>query len=235
METHQDSTLCGLQRWFVHNFEKLGWIVLSNNKIKNDETYSKKVNAYSASVNKLLNDVNERAKNSRGNKTVKTDFTTMVKNLEKLKSYLLKMSIFEPLDSEGVNLTINDMSLQWMRHYYKHCFEKFGWMVLVKGNIDVGEYSNKPDLELYMKSKLDNYSRSIEVLLQSMKYRISKSVEVDLDAENIKHDIMIMHKNLCILNAATQSLLKKNIMNVREILGGGYKNNTILSSLFLNS
>jgi hypothetical protein len=113
-----------------------------------------------------------------------------------------------------------------------------------------------------MKLKLDNYAKSIEVLLQSMKYRISKSSDVDLDTENVKHDIMIMHKNLCILNAATQYLFKQyplislekdkkdnivlnmngfltpinhltDIVNENKLIGGDNNNNTLLSRLFL--
>lgn len=253
MEIHQDSTLCGLQRWFVHNFEKLGWIVLSTNKISKDTTYQKKVDAYKASVDKLSHDINERVTDPKGNKTIQTDFATMLKNLEKLKLYLSRMESITPINSDGDNLSINDMSLQWMKHYYKHVFEKFGWMVLTSENINAGEYRSKPELEKHMILKLSNYNDSIKVLLQSIKYRISKSDETDLDHENVKHDLKIMHNNLCILNGAAKLLLeeqksmnklekketinklyvnKLNINDLSKISIGGNKNN-LLSNLFL--
>jgi len=205
MDTHNGSTLCGLKKWFVHIFEKLGWIIIANNKTENHSSYQKKVEAYGSSVDKLMKDLSERVSNPRGNGTVETDFPTMIKNLEKLKSFLSRLTILEKLNSEGTNLSIDNMSLQWMHHYYKHLFEKFGWIVLVKYNIDAGEYSNKPDLQIHMQSKLDNFSRSIEVLLQSINHRILNSR--DIDAENVKYDLMSMHLNLRILNAATKFML----------------------------
>ena len=213
MDTHNDSTLCGLNKWFVHIFEKLGWIILANNKTEKHGSYQKKVEAYGSSVDKLMKDLSERVSNPRGNGTIETDFPTMIKNLEKLKSFLSRLTILEKLNSEGTNLSIDDMSLQWMNHYYKHLFEKFGWMVLVKYNIDAGEYSNKPDLQNHMQSKLDNFSRSIDVLLQSISHRILTSR--DIDAENVKYDLMSMHLNLRVLNAATKSLLEQSQYNLQ--------------------
>jgi hypothetical protein len=213
MDTHNDSTLCGLNKWFVHIFEKLGWIILANNKTEKHGSYQKKVEAYGSSVDKLMKDLSERVSNPRGNGTIETDFPTMIKNLEKLKSFLSRLTILEKLNSEGTNLSIDDMSLQWMNHYYKHLFEKFGWMVLVKYNIDAGEYSNKPDLQNHMQSKLDNFSRSIDVLLQSISHRILTTR--DIDAENVRYDLMSMHLNLRVLNAATKSLLEQSQYNLQ--------------------
>jgi len=210
MDIHKDSTLCGLQKWFVHIFEKLGWMVLANNKTGKHKSYQQKVEAYGYSVDKLMKDLSERVSSPRGNGTVETDFPTMIKNLEKLKSFLSRLTILEKLNSEGTNLSIDDMSLQWMNHYYKHLFEKFGWMVLVKYNIDAGEYSNKQDLQNHMQSKLDNFSRSIDVLLQSINHRILTTR--DIDAENVKYDLMSMHLNLRVLNASTKSLLQNMLI-----------------------
>ena len=217
MDNHTDSTLCGLNKSFVHIFEKLGWMVLANNKTGKHGSYQKKVEAYGSSVDKLMKDLSERVSNPRGNGTVETDFPTMIKNLEKLKSFLSRLTILEKLNSEGTNLSIDDMSLQWMHHYYKHLFEKFGWMVLVKYNIDTGEYLNKPDLQNHMQSKLDNFSRSIEVLLQSIIHRILNSR--DIDAENVKYDLMSMHLNVRILNAETKSLLgqSQSILQINNL------------------
>jgi hypothetical protein len=217
MDTHNDSTLCGLNKMFVHIFEKLGWIIIANNKIEKISSYQKKVEAYGSSVDKLMKDLSERVSNPRGNGTIETDFPTMIKNLEKLKSFLSRLTILEKLNSEGTNLSIDNMSLQWMHHYYKHLFEKFGWMVLVKYNIDAGEYLNKPDLQNHMQSKLDNFSRSIDVLLQSINHRILNSR--DIDAENVKYDLMSMNLNVRILNAATKSLLgrSQSILEVNNL------------------
>lgn len=209
MEFKDDSTLCGLQKWFVYTFEKAGWIMLSHHKSSKNMAYIKKVDSYVSSIHKLLDDIKQRIDNPRGNGTVSRDFLTMHKNITHLKNYMANLTSVEPLDSSGNNLSIDDMSLQWMKHKYHHLFEKFGWMVLVKAQLDNEHYSSKPDLANAMKHKLNMYSQWIDILLQSIKHRIETSN--DIDSENLKHDLLVMHNNVKILNGAVKNFLERNL------------------------
>lgn len=215
MDMINDTILCGLQKWFVHTFEKAGWIVLSHYKSDKNIAYLKKVDSYVTGIDKLLEDIQQRVQNPRGNGIITRDFSTMHSKLVHLKNYMMDLKNVEPLDSPGNNLSIDDMSLQWMKQKYHHMFEKFGWMVLVKLQLDSAHYSSKPDLENVMKLKLNMYNQWIDVLLQSIKHRIETSN--DIDSENLKHDLQVMHNNLKILNGAIKNLLTRNIKYINDI------------------
>ena len=81
MEVNNDSTLCGLEKWFVYTFEKAGWIVLSYYKSSRNIVYVKKIDSYISSIDKLLDDIKQRIQNPRGNNTITRDLSTM-QNLE---------------------------------------------------------------------------------------------------------------------------------------------------------
>ena len=212
MEIDNDSTLFSLEKWFVHTFEKVGWIVLSYYKSTKNIAYIKKIDSYTTSVDKLLDDVNQRVQNPRGNNTITRDLTSMHKNLEHLKNYITHLADVEPYDSSENDLCIEDMSLQWMKHKYTHLFEKFGWMILLHSQLNDGHYSNKPKLEKAMQQKLENYSECVDILLQSINHRISTSNDIDI--ENLKHDLLVMHNNTKILNGFVKHLLNhKHVIN----------------------
>jgi len=155
-----DSTLTYLDRMFVKIFEKAGWMRLTYHKMSQDEYYVKKINCYIMTIKKLIKDINEHINNPRGNNTLIRDLPTMHENLEYLLNYFINITNVKPLDVTGTSEdgSIDDMSLQWMRHFYTHVFEKFGWMILLKSNLDNGHYTNKSKLEKYMRNKLDNYA-----------------------------------------------------------------------------
>ena len=209
-----DTTLTYLDRMFVKVFEKAGWMVLTHYKMSQDDDYVKKLDGYIASIKKLIKDVNEHINNPRGNNTLKRDLPTMHENLEYLLNYFNNITNVEPLDVTSEDGSIEDMSLQWMRHFYVHVFEKFGWMILLKSNLDNGHYANKSKLEKYMRNKLDNYSESIEILLESIKHRANTSD--DIDVENLKHDLNVMHYNIKILNGAVKNLLQTSLNKNKE-------------------
>jgi hypothetical protein len=205
-----DTTLTYLDRMFVKIFEKAGWMRLTHHKISQDEDYVKKLDGYIASIKKLIKDINEHINNPRGNNTLTRDLPTMHENLEYLLNYFINITNVEPLDVTGTGeSSIDDMSLQWMRHFYIHVFEKFGWMVLLKSNLDNGHYANKSTLEKYMRNKLDNYADSLDILLESIKHRADTST--DIDVENLKHDLLVMHNNIKILNGAVKNLLTTSL------------------------
>ena len=206
-----DTTLTYLDRMFVKIFEKAGWMRLTHHKISQDEDYVKKLDGYIASIKKLIKDVNEHINNPRGNNTLTRDLPTMHENLEYLLNYFINITNVQPLDVTGTGEdgSIDDMSLQWMRHFYIHVFEKFGWMILLKSNLDNGHYANKSKLEKYMRNKLDNYADSLDILLESIKHRADTST--DIDVENLKHDLLVMHNNIKILNGAVKNLLTTSL------------------------
>ena len=197
-----DSTLQYLEKMFVKLFEKAGWMILAHHKTSQNEEYVKKLDGYIASIKHLLKDIEARINNPRGNNTISRDLPTMHDNLNNLLTFITNISTTEMLDADEEDGAIEDMSLQWMRHYYIHVFEKFGWMILLKTNLDNGNYTSKSKLEKYMRNKLDNYSDSLDILLQSIKFRVDTSKDIDI--ENLK------------LNLQEENSIFKFIINFRS-------------------
>ena len=95
---HQDyeATLCGLQKWSEHMFEKLGWMVLTHAK---RGPGSLKVKAYLEGIDRLIKSIEHRH-NFTKDKDTKLDLEIMLENAQILMEYAIK------------NLAGSDMSSQ---------------------------------------------------------------------------------------------------------------------------
>ena len=206
------STLHGLQEWFKHTFEKAGWMVLAHYRGKNDPTYNSKLDSYVHGINRLNKYLNARSLNSMGNNTIVRDFPVMSKNLTHLLNFISSLRntiLSDKLESSDTELTVEDMTLCAMQHYYRHVFEKYGWMVLTKAKLDNGDYKGK--LQNHKLKKLNLYGESLEVLTQSLLYRIRTCN--DVDKNNVEVDLASMIKNLNVLKSCFNGHLMAESIN----------------------
>jgi hypothetical protein len=65
-----------------------------------------------------------------------------------------------------------------------------------------------------MRNKLDNYSESLDILLESIKHRADTSTDIDI--ENLKHDLNVMYNNIKILNGSVKNLLQTSLNKNKE-------------------
>ncbi len=205
---HVEATLPGLYEWYRKTFEKAGWIILAIHKSSSKPEYATKVAAYVSGTNRLIDELKTRLSDPKNNQTIVRDFPNMIKDLEELKGFMSTMGNAlkqAPLSNE--NVAVQDKSLYGLYKWFKHVFEKFGWMVLVLNKLKYGAYVNQPTLETYMRNKLIMYSQSLEILYKSLEAR--KNSSNDLDIDNVKIDINSMLRNLTILrNCAETNMIE---------------------------
>ena len=89
-----DATKCGLNHWFKHEFEHLGWMVLAKEKSMDmslpDERrkhMADKVKLYCDSVTNLMNALAEKIEEV-SNVDDKKDLAILMKNVKTLKSFI---------------------------------------------------------------------------------------------------------------------------------------------------
>lgn len=219
--TH-NTTLHGLKYWFVHVFEKAGWMILTLNR--NDETTKTKFESYLQGLEKLHKDLQDRTHNSRGNTTIEKDFVTMAQDVEGLLKQMIEYKKIDLQPSEinaSSDLVAKDATLCGLHKWYEYKFEKFGWMILVNNKLIREGTENAYHQHLI--KKLDLYKEGLELLAQSLNHRSSTSD--DLDKENVEHDLNVMENNVKILLDAFN---KKNTSNqisltIGNLVGGANK------------
>ena len=205
------ATLHGLHEWFKHTFEKAGWMVLAHQRSSNDKTYQSKLDSYVEGINRLTKYLQARSSNPRGNNTIEKDFPVMIKNLGHLSNFVTSLRTQKLSDvstPSGKNLAVKDMTLCAMQHYYRHVFEKYGWMVLTKAKLNNGDYKSQPDLEKHKQKKLKLYGESLDILSQSLNHRIETTT--DLDKDNVKVDLESMIRNVNVLKSCFNEHLMKS-------------------------
>ena len=197
------STLHGLDHWFKYTFEKLGWVVLAIHKNK-DESHSDKVKAYKSSVKRLINNLNSRLSNPQGNNTIVRDYPVMIEDLKLLLQFVENMSssLSEAPKNEA-DLAAEDATLCGLQNWFRHIFEKFGWMVLTANRINSGRYANKPVLEQHKRNKINMYKQGIDILYQSLLHRLTTTN--DVDKSNVEFDLASMIRNLKILRNCVEA------------------------------
>lgn len=75
---------------------------------------------------------------------------------------------------------VNDVTFYGLSHWYKHAFEKLGWMILAKNR--------------GMTEKMESYKHSLDILKYDIESKLNKIQDPDKKA-----DLKIMHDNLNIL------------------------------------
>jgi len=75
---------------------------------------------------------------------------------------------------------VNDVTFYGLSHWYKHAFEKLGWMILAK--------------KRGMTKKMESYKHSLDMLLHDIESKIKTTRDPDRKA-----DLKIMLDNLTIL------------------------------------
>ncbi len=199
-----EATIPGLYEWYRKTFEKAGWIILAIHKASAKPEYASKVSAYVAGITRLSQELQLRLSDPKNNNTIVRDFPEMIKSIEELKGFMSTMgnSLNQaPLSNDDV--AIKDKSLYGLYKWFKHVFEKFGWMVLILNKLKYGAYVNQPTLETYMRNKLIMYSQSLEILYKSLAAR--RDTSNDLDVDNVKIDIDSMLRNLTILRNCVET------------------------------
>ena len=78
------------------------------------------------------------------------------------------------------NMYPHEVTFHGLNHWYKHLFEKLGWMILAKHN--------------GMTDKTSNYINSLKRFKHSLEYKLKHTKSPDQ-----KEDIRVMHHNICIL------------------------------------
>lgn len=77
-----ETTFSGLQEWYNHKFEKLGWMILAKDKGMND-----KIMEYIHSVNRLEESIQYKLKNTK-DVDRKYDLNIMLHNVGVLKQHI---------------------------------------------------------------------------------------------------------------------------------------------------
>lgn len=196
------ATLQGLNDWFRHTFEKAGWIVLAQHRKTKDASYQSKLDSYKIGIKKLKQYLKARLNNPMGNETIKRDFPHMIQNLNHLKAFVKSLStanLSHDTVKSSDDVSVEDMTLCAMQHYYKHMFEKYGWMVLTKKKLQNGDYDKKPLLKKHKETKLKMYGESLEVLVQSLVHRMNTCN--DVDKNNVEVDLASMIRNVNVLKS----------------------------------
>ena len=121
------STLVGLNEWYKFTFEKAGWVVLAINKTS-ESSYLDKINSYKNGIKRLIRNLNSRLANPQGNNTISRDYPPMIENLVQLLNFIETMNPNIQTASLSDDLAIRDISLYALQNWFKHVFEKFGWM-----------------------------------------------------------------------------------------------------------
>jgi hypothetical protein len=199
-----EATLPGLYEWYRKTFEKAGWIILAIHKSSSKPDYATKVAAYVSGTNRLISELKTRLSDPKNNQTITRDFPNMVKDLEELKGFMSTMgNSLKQAALSAENIAVQDKSLYGLYKWFKHVFEKFGWMVLILNKLKYGAYVNQPTLETFMRNKLIMYSQSLEILYKSLEARRNSSNDLDID--NVKIDIESMLRNLTILRNCVET------------------------------
>ena len=226
------ATLQGLHDWFRHTFEKAGWIVLAQHRKEKDMTYQSKLDSYRIGVKKLKQYLKARLNNPMGNETITRDFPNMITNLNHLKAFIKSLAntkLSHDTVKSSNDLAVEDMTLCAMQHYYKHMFEKYGWMVLTKKKLDNGDYDKKPLLKNHKETKLKMYGESLEVLVQSLIHRMNTCN--DVDKNNVEVDLASMIRNVNVLKSCFNNhLMQETVVSLSVTSDATVVPNTQLSS-----
>ena len=226
------ATLQGLNDWFRHTFEKAGWIVLAQHRKEKDKSYQSKLDSYKIGIKKLKQYLKARLNNPMGNETITRDFPNMITNLNHLKAFVKSLStanLSHDTVKSSDDVAVEDMTLCAMQHYYKHMFEKYGWMVLTKKKLQNGDYDNKPLLKKHKETKLKMYGESLEVLVQSLVHRMNTCN--DVDKNNVEVDLASMIRNVNVLKSCFNNhLMQESVAQLSVTSDATVVPNTQLSS-----
>jgi len=214
-----NKTYHSLLKWYKKEIEKFGWLIILKNESYNNsvETSEKtkfctyKIYLYIKTLEKLLYTINSKISSVTDNDK-KNDLQIMK----------LKLSIFIPyvsqylsdLKSQNVNsdtLTDNiilvnnsyDITFHGISKWFKRIVEKLGWMVMFCQDINKDLNDAK-----YKKLKIDNYIKSLNILLNSTKFKIQKYT----NESNYNNIIQIDD-----LKIITNKLQNNFINNINEI------------------
>jgi hypothetical protein len=216
------TTLCGLNHWFTHMFEKAGWMILAINR--KDEQGKAKVESYLQSLQKLQVDLESRAQNSRGNGTIQKDFVVMALDVKELHEQITEfknMELKEENLSETSDLVAKDATLHGLHKWFEYKIEKFGWMILVNNKLN--REGTEGSYHQHLVKKLDLYKEGLELLAQSLHNRESESNDIDKD--NVQHDLHVMESHVKVLLNAFNN--KKgsspSLLNIGNLIGGANK------------
>jgi hypothetical protein len=170
-------TLNGIERWTKSLYEKLGWMILSQNRGK-----QLKVNAYIGSIDNLIQTINKRSLVVSSNKKKymeilhdkATQLKTMVDRILKIN-----LSIDQTNETKPSPITLKGVE-EWLKYLY----EKLGWMALTKDNND--DY----------KDKIAVYKNSIQSLINSINVKITQVNSSEIDMIYDLYIVLIKAKKL---------------------------------------
>lgn len=182
-----NKTYNSLLKWYKKEVEKFGWLIILKNesflnhtgKTEKTKFCTYKIYLYIKTLEKLLYTID--------NKILSVTCNDKKNDLEIMK---LKLSIFIPyvsqylsdlkyqsFNSDTINetndiISVNnsyDITFHGISKWFKHIVEKFGWMVMFCQDINKDLNDAK-----YKKLKIDNYIKSLNILLNSTKFKIQK-------------------------------------------------------------
>lgn len=191
-----DITIHGIYKMYTLLFEKLGWMILADNRKEKDRT-----KIYTKSIKQLLHLIDKKQKLIK-NKDDQIDLGILSKNLLLLKEHAEEDFKNNKMNNSKINFTINlknnnvyeyDVTMNGLYKWYQSMFEKLGWMVLAHDKGDV--------------RKIEEYYRTLLKLYKSLELKRNK-----LNDNDKKLDIEIMLGNLGILILHTKKdFLKSSV------------------------
>ena len=201
------ATINGLNDWYTHTFKIAGWMILAKHRSQQDpnvtdnERYDTKVKSYIGGISRLQKHLNKRLQNPNG--TIQRDYPIMEANLTVLMNFINQVNpsdLSVNLSDIGNELVCKKKTLHDLQCWYKHMFEKYGWMILKSKNLQTKQMT--PELQSLCQQKLSLYGQTLQSLLQTLNYRRNNCPGEgcsDLDPENVKQDLDSMMKNVSIL------------------------------------
>lgn len=178
-----DVTIHSIYKMYTLLFEKLGWMILADNRKDKDRT-----KIYTKSITQLLFLIEKKEKMIK-NKDDQTDLKILSKNLLILKKHAIEDFKNNKKNMDKINFKTNlnnknvyeyDVTIHGLYKWYQSMFEKLGWMVLAHDKKDV--------------KKIEEYYRTLLKLYKSLELKKEK-----VDDNDKKIDIEIMLKNVRIL------------------------------------
>jgi hypothetical protein len=201
------ATINGLNDWYTHTFKIAGWMILAKHRSNQDpnvsdiERYDTKVKSYIGGISRLQKHLKTRLQIPNG--TIQRDYPIMYENLNVLAKFINSVEASQlsaTMGEIGSELVCKQKTLHDLQCWYKHMFEKYGWMILKSSNLQTKQMTH--ELQSLCQQKLSLYGQTLQSLLQTLNYRKNNCPGedcADLDPVNVKQDLDSMMKNVSIL------------------------------------
>ena len=197
-----ETTMYGLQKWRKSKFKKLGWMFLAMHK----HNLIKNVQQYHCGLVRLRDSLVAK-KVSLSDAYKKDDIEILLSDVDILINFCsnnimggsFNLMGINPLDITTIDprfpLDSIDVTTCGLCGWYKHCFEKLGWMLLAK-------YKYK------LLGKIDHYYYGLIILAKSIKTKHDKLSSYG-ETDKVR-DFKIMLENVIMLVNFVNATLMKN-------------------------